>query len=253
MRLVLVFSLYFLLHITSNAQVVNVERLRMDSKKQGWSGSADGNLDLRRNQNSVFSVGSKMHVQHRKDSNTTLLFAQAGFIKASQAELVNFAFSHFRYTHYVTDFLSLEGFTQLQQNRVNGIANRWLLGCGVRGKVYDRKPGTAFVGFLVMREREREVVDSIPIHKDVRISTYLAGSYTPESADWITVATTTYFQPRIGKFSDFRVSADWNLQVRLRENISLFTSFNLVYDSNPPFGLNRAVYAFLNGLKFSFG
>lgn len=252
---VLVFLLFFLLSIvfSVNAQVVNVERMRLDGKKQGWSGSMAGNFDLQRNQRSVFAVGGNAHVQHRVDSNTYLLVGKTGFVKAQESDFVNFAFGHFRYTHYVSDFLSLEAFTQLQQNRVNGIASRWLVGLGPRVRVIEEKDASLLFGLLVMREREREVVDSIPINRDIRLSSYVAGSYTPESAKYISFSNTTYFQPRVGKFADIRIASDWNVEVTLRQNLKLVTTFNILYDARPPVGLDKTVYALKNGLRFTFG
>ena len=248
------FCIIILLLLTQaiSAQVVNVERLRLDSRKPGWSGSVAGNIDLQRNQRSVFNLGTNANVQYRQDSNLFLFVNQAGLIKASGANLVNFAFGHFRYTRQIMPQLAIEGFTQLQQNRVNGIQNRWLLGGGVRTRIFDLPGGTGFFGFLVMREREVEIVDSIPTHRDIRASFYLAGSYTPESAPWITAATTTYFQPRIGRIEDIRISTEWNVQIRLRDDLALTTIFELVYDSRPPVGLENTFYNLRNGLKFTF-
>ena len=239
--------------VVARAQVVNIERLRLDRREQGVTGSLAGNLDLRRNQRSVFSTGADAHVQLRRDSNVTLVVGKAGVVKASGAELVNFAFAHLRYTHYVTDFLSLEAFTQLQQNRVNGIASRWLVGVGPRGRLFDNPRGSLLAGLLVMREREREVVDSIPVHRDVRLSAYLAGSYTPERASYVSFANTTYFQPRVGRFADIRIASDWVVQVKLRDDLALTTTFNVVYDARPPVGLERTVYALSNGIRLTFG
>ena len=239
--------------VATHAQVVNVERLRLDGTEQGWSGSLAANADLRRNQSSVFTLGGNAHLQHQRDSNTVLLVGQTGFVKAEGSELVNFAFGHLRYSHFVTEWLTLEAFTQLQQNRVNGIASRWLIGAGPRFRVADEEALQLYVGGTVMREREREVVDSIPVHRDVRLSAYFAGSYTPESAEWITIASTTYFQPRLGRFADIRISSDTDLSVQLRANLSLVTTFNVVYDARPPVGLERTTYAFLNGLRLRFG
>ena len=252
---VLVFFLFLLLFQVcfADAQVVNVERMRLDGKKQGWSGSMTGNFDVQRNQRSVFAIGGNAHVQHRTDSNTYLLVGKTGIIKAQEANLVNFAFGHFRYTYYVTEFLSLEAFTQLQQNRVNGIASRWLIGVGPRGKVMENKNANVIVGLLVMREREREVVDSIPTNRDIRLSSYIAGSLTPQSATYITFSNTTYFQPRVGKFADIRIASDWNVEVTLRQNLKLVTTFNIQYDARPPVGLDKTVYALKNGLRFTFG
>ena len=234
------------------AQVVNIEQLRLDSRKPGWTGSLGGNLDVQRNQRSVFNLGTFSNVQYRRDSNLILFVSQTGLIKASGSNFVNFAFGHLRYTRTILPQLALEAFGQLQQNRVNGIQHRNLLGAGVRTRLFDKPAGTGYFGFLVIREREREVVDSIPVHRDMRVSAYFAGSYTPESADWITVASTSYFQPRIGKFSDIRISSDWQLQVRLRENLALTTSINVVYDAVPPVGLEKTVYNLRNGLKWTF-
>ena len=234
------------------AQVVNIERMRLDSREPGWSGNIGGNLDLTRNQRSVFNVGTNANVQHRRDSTVVFAVAQTGLIKASGQNFANFAFAHLRYTRSLTRHLALEAFGQLQQNRVNGIQNRSLLGGGVRTLVFDEPGGTGYFGFLVVREREREVVDSIPLHRDTRVSAYVAGSYTPETAPWITIANTTYFQPRVGRFSDIRIATDWTMEVRLRQNLNLTTTFNLVYDARPPVGLERSTYALRNGLRFRF-
>ena len=235
-----------------HAQVVNIEQQRLDASKAGWSGSVAGNLDLTRNQRSVFNFGANAKDQHRKDSTIWLGLVQGGLIRASGQQFSNFAFGHVRWTRGVTAYLALEAFAQLQQNRVNGIQNRSLAGAGVRVLAFDEPAGTFYVGALVLGEREREVVDSIPLHNDVRLSAYVAGSYTPDSADWITVSNTTYFQPRVGRFSDIRISTDWQLEVALRENLKLVTSLNLVYDAVPPIGLDKTTYALRNGLKFVF-
>lgn len=234
----------------AHAQVVNIEQQRLDADDEGWNGSVAGNLDLTRNQRSVFNFGFQAKVQHKLDSNIWLGILQSGLIKAEGSDFANFAFAHVRYTRNVTRHLGVEAFGQLQQNRVNGIQSRSLLGAGVRTLVFDKPAGTAYAGLLVMGEREVEVVDSVPVHDDVRLSAYVAGSYTPESAEWISIANTTYFQPRVGRFSDIRISTDWQLEVALRENLKLVTSLNIVYDARPPVGLDKTVYALRNGLKF---
>ncbi len=237
----------------ASAQVVNIERQRLEEGKPGWLGSVAANANLQRNQRSVFTLGADAHAQYRRDSSVYLLLTQTGLVKTSDSpDLVNFAFGHFRFTHLFTERWSSEAFTQLQQNRVNGIASRWLIGAGGRARIVESDPITAFTGVLLMREREAEVTDSIPVRRDWRLSTYLALSYTPNSADWISVATTTYVQPRLGDFKDLRVSSDWSLEVRLRENLALTTTFSLQYDARPPVGLESVVYGFFNGVKFSF-
>ena len=236
----------------ARAQVVNIEQLRLDSRQPGYTGSAGGNLDLQRNQRSVFNFGTFANVQYRRDSNLVFFVSQTGIVKASGSNFVNFAFGHLRYTRSLLPQLALEAFGQLQQNRVNGIRSRGLLGAGVRTRLFDAPGGSGYFGFLVVQEREREVVDSIPIHRDTRVSTYFAGSYTPETAEWITVASTTYLQPRIGRFADLRIASDWQLQIRLRQNLSLTTTLNVVYDAEPPVGLEKTVYALRNGLKWVF-
>lgn len=250
--LTLCFGASLLLPGLAPAQVVNIEQQRLDADKQGWTGSVAGNLDLTRNQRSVFNFGFQSKVQHRRDSNVVFGVVQTGLIKAEGSDFANFAFAHVRFTRNVTRYLAVEAFGQLQQNRVNGIQNRSLLGAGIRTLVFDEPAGTVYAGLLVMGEREREVVDSVPLHRDTRLSAYVAGSYTPESADWISIANTTYFQPRLGRFSDIRISTDWQLQVKLRENLMLTTTLNLVYDAVPPVGLDETTYALRNGLKFVF-
>ena len=252
LRLGVGLSLFLVTVAAAPAQVVNIEQQRLDAQSPGWSGSIAGNLDLTRNQRSVFNFGLNSKVQYRRDSSVYLGIVQSGLIKASGRNFENFAFAHARWTRGVTAWLAVEAFTQLQQNRVNGIQSRALAGAGARVLLFNEPAGTGYAGLLVMGEREREVTDSIPLHEDVRLSAYFAGSYTPESAEWITVANTTYFQPRVGRFSDIRISTDWRLEVALRQNLALVTTLNLVYDARPPVGLESTTYALRNGLKWVF-
>ena len=238
---------------TAQAQVVNVERLRLDEQVDGYSGSVAGNVDLRQNQRRVFTAGLKAHVQLQRDSNTTLLVAQTGLVKASGSDFVNFAFAHLRRTQHLRTGLAGEAFTQLQQNRVNGIASRWLIGAGLRVRLLDAPNAALYVGSLLMHEREVETNDAIAVHQNWRLSNYLAASYTPRKAEWLSLTTTTYYQPRLGKWADFRMASESNLQVEVTKRLALTTTFNLFYDARPPLGLERTTFALLNGFKWTFG
>ena len=233
--------------------MVNVERMRLDDTKPGWSGSVAGNLDLRQNQRSVFTAGLKSHLQLRRDSATTLLVAQGGLVKTDDNDFVNFAFAHLRHTRRLTRRLAAEAFTQLQQNRVNGIASRWLAGVGPRLRVFDRPQGAMYFGSLAMFEREEEVTDGVAVREHWRLSNYLAASYTPARAKWVTLTTTTYYQPRLDNWGDFRVASESNVQVSIGKRLALTTTFDLFYDARPPTGLDRTTYAFLNGIRWTFG
>jgi hypothetical protein len=93
-------------------------------------------------------------------------------------------------------------------------------------------------------------VDNITIEKNHRLSTYVSLSMFPR--DNVSISTTTYFQPKINDFSDFRISTDNKLGIGINSKIKLNILFHLSYDALPPLDVPKLTYAFQNGFEVNF-
>jgi putative salt-induced outer membrane protein YdiY len=61
-----------------------------------------------------------------------------------------------------------------------------------------------------------------------------------------------YYQPDIENFSDFKLSAETVVSVRLRNNLLLSLVYNLAHNSRPPEGIRKTLFSFRNGLRLEF-
>ena len=63
---------------------------------------------------------------------------------------------------------------------------------------------------------------------------------------------TSYYQPLAKDFSDYRLTLQSQLNIKLNEKIKFYTNFNLAYDSQPPVDVINLSYTMRNGLIYSF-
>jgi hypothetical protein len=61
-----------------------------------------------------------------------------------------------------------------------------------------------------------------------------------------------YYQPDIENFSDFKLSTEVIVGVRLRHNLTLSLVYNLAHNSRPPEGIRNTLLSFRNGLRIEF-
>ncbi len=127
---------------------------------------------------------------------------------------------------------------------------RGLLGTGARFKLSKAKKYKFYLGTLIMFEYE-DVVDNVkPLQRDLRGSSYISFSMYPTGN--ITVVSTTNYKPKLGDFSDYRISSQSSLLVGLYSNFALKTTYTFVYDDKPAIGIPTSQYSFTTGVSYSF-
>jgi len=96
-----------------------------------------------------------------------------------------------------------------------------------------------------------EVTDGVtPLQRDFRGSTYLSFSlYPSENA---TIISTTYYQPLLRAFHDYRISRQSSLIVGLFSNFSLKTSYTFIYGAFPVLGIPKSQYHLSTGVAYIF-
>lgn len=244
--------LFFFLLFSSvcDSQILNVESLRRVTDTSGWSGAASMNLSLRRNVNDFVVVSSDIHIQYKMKDHLVLFKNDVAFQKIEGEDFDNALVSHLRYNYRFKPRVAWEVFLQGQYNKVNLINFRGLLGTGPRFKITKAENYKFYLGSLAMLEYE-EVDDGItPLQRDLRWSNYLSFSMFP--SENITLVSTTYYQPRIDQFSDFRISSESSLVVGLFKNFGLKTTYLFVYDAVPAIGIPNSMYNFTTGFTYTF-
>lgn len=245
----IVLVLFAAVCVSLKSQVVNIESKRMRSDSLGWLGSASANFQFLKNTESIYDFGAKLHFQFKGKKSLWLFLNEYRVIKGGETEFVNNGFAHVRYNHKVTaDLLRWEAFAQYQFNSALDVGLRGLAGTGPRIKIFDSDLFRIYAATLYMYEYQESVDKSI-IERNHRSSSYLSLTLDLKR---FTLSNTTYYQPNLRKFSDYRIHSQFDLAVEIFENLDFTTGFTYRFDNAPFPGVPRETYYLVNGLTFEF-
>lgn len=234
----------------ATGQILNVEKERIVSADSaGWFGDFGINLSAARNTKNHLVFSANSHLQHKRPKSLFLLLMDFGLVKAEGEEFANSGFGHLRYNTKLGEVVRWEAFTQLQYNRLTKINQRFIAGTGPRFKLTPYESAKFYWGIAYMFEYE-ENVNPVVILRDHRISSYFSFTLTP--VETVSFISTTYVQPLIKDFNDYRVLNESVLKLGISGSLSFNTTFQISYDANPPFEVPLLTYALMNGILFEF-
>ncbi|MFD2915350.1 DUF481 domain-containing protein [Psychroserpens luteus] len=245
----------FFLSLTGFSQVINVETLRKPSDSAKWTGSASLDVSLIKNKNTIFRIANKAHLQYNDKTNLWLFVNDLKFEKIEDNSLVNRGTQHLRYNRKITERVKWEAFAQAQYDAISQIDFRGLIGTGPRLKLTKSDNYRFYLGTLIMYEYEKASnADDVIINRtqnDVRGSAYLSFSLYP--TETISIISTSYYQPKLDAFSDYRFSSNTSLLFEIFENLAFKTNFNYFYDKVPvSSSIPKTQFELTNGLVYSF-
>lgn len=243
-------GILFFLPWAASGQIVNVEKQRIASKDSvGWFGDAGINFTTTRQTKSYLQFGVNTHLQRKGSNSIILLLTDFGIVNAGGEEFVNNGFAHLRFNTRLNDVIRWEAFSQIQYNSLTKIDLRFLLGTGPRFKLTPYENAKFYWGVAYLYEHE-ELLDPIITLRDHRISSYLSFTLAPQEN--VSFVSTTYVQPLIQEFADYRLLNESVLSLAITGNLSFNVLFQVSYDAVPPEGVPNIVYRSVNGLTYEF-
>lgn len=250
MRILMTLFFLFLLGSTQ-AQVINVETMRKKTDSAKWTGSVSVDASLLKNKNNIFKIATKADVQYNNKQELWLFVNDLKFEKAAGNSFVNKGTQHLRYNFKISQKVKLEGFAQAQYDAVSEIDFRGLIGAGPRFKLTRNDDYRFYLGTLVMYEYEQtSEVEDYKVHKDVRASMYFSFSIYP--TETLGIISTSYYQPRVDKLKDYRLSSTTSILLKIWDNLAFKTEFTFNYDAYPVVTIPYVQYELTNGLVFTF-
>lgn len=232
-----------------SAQVVNIEKKRKKDKESGIQGNFDLSFNLIQASSEIIQAKNNIKLQYYKKKHTALFFNDISLSQIDGNKYLNDGFQHFRYNYdLIGNAVIAEAFVQHQYNTIKKLEKRFLFGAGPRFKLADTDTFRLFVGPLSMFEYE--LLDNDSITRKYRMSFYVSLSYSFN--ELLNFNHISYYQPNYNDFSDFRLSGESSLNIKVTDKLALKVSFNIAYDATPPPGVNDLFYTWLNGLSYSF-
>lgn len=235
---------------TVESQILNAESLRRVTDTSGFSGSASINFSVKRDVNDYFGASSSLHLQYKMKKHLVLLKNDIEYQKIEGNKFENAGIAHLRYNYRFHPRVALEAFTQGQYNKVSKIEFRGLVGTGPRFKLTTSEKYKLYFGTHIMFEYE-ELSDSItPIQRDFRSTSYFSFSLYPTKT--LTITSTSYYQPKIRDFGDYRFSNQSSLLFDVFKNFAFKTTYTFIYDETPAVGIPNSQYNLESGFVYSF-
>lgn len=243
-------TVFFAITFNASSQILNAESLRKVTDTSGFSGSATLDFSVKRDVNDYLGFSSSTHLQYKMNRNLVIWKNDIELKSISDNKFENAGITHLRYNYRFHPHIAWEVFTQAQYNKVSKINFRGLVGMGPRFKLTKSEDYKLYLGTHLMYEQE-ELDDGVtPIQRDFRSTSYFSFSIYPTPT--ITVTSTTYYQPKLPKFSDYRVSSQTSLLIRMFENFAFKTSYTFIYDQYPAVGIPNSQYNLTSGILYSF-
>lgn len=246
-RIIVILCLSLLSTAYLPAQIMNIERLRLDSDS-GWAGTARGAYSLSKSNRKVTQLQSNVHVQYRQDIHTLLMVSDLTFIRAGDENFENRASQHFRYTRSLNNWLSVEGFAQFQYNQVMKIKFRNLWGGGLRFEAFDRENFKWYIGNIVMYEHEQYASNEIA--NVMRLSYFINIMWKKEDA--VSLSSIVYLQPKMFNIPQYRINWQSSIDFKVLDNLRAGVRYSWMTDTDPPEGVSKVTYSLQNTLSYSF-
>lgn len=247
----LVFGILWIGFSSLEAQIVNIEKKRIATDTTGWFGTANVSFAGSKTTKSVVSFFAGTFLEYKSKSNKDLwlLISDFSLISGDEEKFSNAGFGHLRYNRKLGKSIRWEIFTQLQYNSLTKIGTRALVGTGPRFKLTDFEEAKFYFGVAYMYEYE-ELIDPFEILYQHRMSSYFSFTLSPEET--VTFASTTYFQPLLNDYSDYKLTNETTLFLGITQKLSLNVTLKYNYDSVPPEEVPNTTFYFITGLELAF-
>ena len=227
------------------AQVTNVEAQRVKTDTTGWYDEINLGFKLVKEVQKVFSFDTDLRLQYKTRKDLYLALGAYDWSGAGSKSLTHNAFLHLRYNRKLKpDWLVWEAFSQVQFNQITKIKLRSLLGTGPRFKLVGKEKARVYLGTAYMYEYTKEKDLELVVRNEHRLSSYFSFSLFPTDA--VSMISTTYYQPKINNWSDYRVSGIFELRTQIARKIFLGLVFKLNYDTFPAVDIPMLTYSIQN-------
>ncbi|MEX2350010.1 MAG: DUF481 domain-containing protein [Flavobacteriaceae bacterium] len=246
----LFFILFLFFPLITFSQIINVESLRKVTDTSGWTGNTSLDFSLTKNTRTLIRLTNKIHVQYKMNKHLTLFVNDLGFERSGGQSFVNQGSQHLRYNYKLREKIVWEAFVQSQYNSIAKIKFRGLTGTGPRFKILGLEEYRVYFGSLVMYEHEELNEEVLTINRDWRASSYLSLSFFP--TDNISFISTTYYQPILNDFRDFRIASENSFVLGIFEKLSLKATYTLTFDATPATAVPDTFYQLTTGLLYAF-
>ncbi len=244
-------SLFVLLFLTTTqlSAQVNIERIRWHSETSESHALLETGASLKRGNTDISDFYINGLLGYREGNYIIFLLGDLDYGKRSDSKYLNRGVAHLRYNYLYTDKLAFEVFGQIEYDDFRLLKRRNIGGVGIRitlhhGNLEENSETGEIESFIVGLSYfyEMETYDLDWYYGDDstllnRLSTYLVANC--RLPNQIRFNWTSYYQPAISDFNDYRFIAESNLTFQILEHLDFRVSCSYRYDNEPVVGVSK--------------
>lgn len=254
MRRLFLLALLSLLFIpNAKAQILNVEKFRLDADtSKVWLGSIGMWASGKRQQTNVFTFLNKTNIAYLSEKHSYMFLGYLKLIKVAGSDVISEGYGHMRFNFFRKNKFSLEQFNQLQYDMGRGMTRRGLIGLSGRYEIAsNEKIEFAAASGLMFEDEVWEESDSTNI-ANVNLKSSSNLILTWKIKKWLTFLGITYYQARFDRYFKPRLITDASLQFAFTDKFGLRLQYVATYDSEPIIPIDKLIYAVNSTLVFKF-
>ena len=256
-RLFLFFTLPFLLLKPTLAQVnvFTAETIKQLNQDQGFYNNVRLSFSHHSGNTNIRSLWTRIRSDYITGNYHTFGVGNLQFLRKDDQSFINKGMFHLRGIRHITNIFMFESFVQKQFSESILLKDRNLAGGGLRIAFFspgDNPKIRLYTGIGTMWENE--LIDDAKLGK-INSKIMRSTNYSTiiwQIDDWISSATTGYFQINPSHREDFRILLEGDIGFRITDQIRFSVRLNLRYDSQPPTRIAKHDLEITNGLSLSF-
>jgi hypothetical protein len=244
------FLLFFVLGIEgAQASIVNVLAPSVEAPEEGWTREIKVSVTLEQGNEDKLGVAALGGARWVSGPDQWLLKGSVERAVNFQEIITDRAFAHLRYRREFGEWAGF-GLFQADHNAFRDLLLRDLAGVGVERRLWRSDTSMAAVATALLVEHEVLTGEQILEVSDLiyRNSTYVLFAL---QASGLSLASTTFFQPRVDDLADWRLLEELSLSMSLGEHLAWNARWVFAVDSRPPTEVGTWDSAVKSGLVFA--
>lgn len=222
-------AVFVVLVAVPGAAQVNVEPVRKQLAERGWAIRLNGSIAGYVGNTEGITLGASSLTGGRSGRHLAYTSASADYARYNGTETVSKYFVHGRYNLELRPRIWAEVFGQIESDQFRRVRLRELVGVGPRLAAHQSKIFDLYYGISYMPEWTRYEDDSKRFAH--RLSQYLAVTWKPD--DRALLSSTTYHQPRVDAFADYKLLSVSSLAFAITPLIESKVDVTVRHESRP--------------------
>lgn len=153
------------------------------------------------------------------------------------------SFSHLRINYEIKNKVTINIYTQFQDNAVLTLDSRYLIGSNIDFDLNNDRSSTLVLGLFREWENYSNGEKTSLFRMNLAGNTEIKGKY-------VDILGFLYFQPNVQRWQDFRFIGEASVRVMLRSNLQLSLNGAVRYDNSPHNSLNSLDLVFNTSLRY---